>query len=130
MSKLEAIINQFEQSLNRFREVMKEERDEIVRDSAIKRFELTLDLSWKMLKAFFEEKAGLSCRSPKECFREAYSQKLVEYGDYWLELVDLRNEAVHTYKEELAERIYGELPQALEYFDVLFRAIRKKMEGD
>ena len=40
-------------------------------------------------------------------------------------LVDMRNETVHTYNEEIAERIYKELPAALELFKTLSAALRK-----
>ena len=126
MTKLEAAIKQFESALTRFKEVMIVPKTDIVRDSAIQRFEFTLDLSWKMLKAFLEEKKGIICASPKECFREAYRQGLIEYSDDWIRFVDMRNETVHTYKEEVAEKIYAQLPNALKHFEILLSAIKEK----
>jgi nucleotidyltransferase substrate binding protein (TIGR01987 family) len=127
MTKTEAIIQQFENALNRLKEAIKLEKNDIVRDSAIKRFEFTLDLSWKMLKAFLEEKLGITVRSPKECFREAYRQGLIEYDADWLTLVDLRNETAHIYNEEIAEKIYQYLPKAANLFDSLLDIISKKL---
>lgn len=124
MTKLEATIKQFESALTRFREAMAVPKNDIVRDSAIQRFEFTLDLSWKMLKAFLEEKKGVVCASPKECFRETYRQGLIEYSDEWIKLVDMRNETVHTYKEEMAEKIYAQLPNALKHFEILLSVIK------
>ena len=66
MTKLESTINQFEKALMRFQEVLTLPKTDIVRDAAIKRFEFTLDLSWKMLKAFLEDKRGIVCASPKD----------------------------------------------------------------
>ena len=60
----------------------------------------------------------------KECFREAYRQGLVSYDDEWIKLVDLRNETVHTYNEETAARIYGELPAVIRYFDELAEKLK------
>ena len=34
-----------------------------------------------------------------------------------------RNEAVHTYKEELAEELYAKLPQTLPYFRMLLERL-------
>ena len=119
MTKFEATIKQFESALTRFREVLAVPKNDIVRDSAIQRFEFTLDLSWKMTKAFLEEKKGVVCASPKECFREAYKQGLIEYSDEWIKFVDMRNETVHIYKEEVAEKIYANLSIALEHFEIL-----------
>lgn len=103
MSKLEIIIKQFEKALRRLDEVLKEPQNAIIRDSAIQRFEFSLDLAWKSVKAFLEEKKGIVCSSPKDCFREAYRQNLIEYDDSWIKFVDMRNETVHTYKEEIAD---------------------------
>lgn len=124
MTKLEAAIGQFENALTRLKEVLNEPKTDIVRDSAIQRFEFTLDISWKMLKALLEEKQGIICASPKECFREAYRQKVIDYDEDWIRFVDMRNETVHTYKEEIAERIYNQLPDALKHFEVLFFRIK------
>ena len=126
MTKLEATIKQFENALTRLREVLAVSKNDIARDSAIQRFEFTLDLSWKMIKAFLEDRKGIICVSPKECFREAYRQGLIEYSDEWIKFVDMRNETVHTYKEEVAERIYAQLPDTLKYFEILLAVIKKE----
>lgn len=127
MSKLEALIKQFEKALGRLQEALVLPKTDIVRDSAIQRFEFTLDLSWKTLKAFLEDKKGIVCASPKECFREAYRQKVIDYDDAWIKLVDMRNETVHTYKEELAEEIFAQLPSALKHFEFLKESIKKQI---
>ncbi len=116
MSKLEALSKQFEKAVSRLEDVLRQEKNEYIRDSAIKRFEFTFDLSWKFIKAFLEESKGVVCASPKGCFREAYKQGLLEYDDFWIEMTDMRNEIAHIYKEETAERIYPQLPKTLQYF--------------
>lgn len=127
MSKFEAIVNQFKQALQRLDEALKEPKNSIVRDSAIQRFEFSLDLAWKSIKAFLEEKKGISCSSPKDCFREAYRQALIEYDDAWIKFVDMRNETVHTYKEEVAEKIYSELPTVLKHLKTLLKALNSTL---
>lgn len=126
MTKLEATLKQFENALKRFKEVLSVSKTDIVRDAAIQRFEFTLDLSWKMLKAFLEDKKGVVCASPKECFREAYRQGVIDYDDAWVKFVDMRNEIVHIYKEEIAEKIYSQLPDALKHFEMLLKNIKDK----
>jgi nucleotidyltransferase substrate binding protein (TIGR01987 family) len=78
MTKFEALKKQYQKTLSRFEEILKKEKNEIIRDSAIKRFEFTFDLAWKTIKAYLEEKKGISCFSPKECFREAFRQGLID----------------------------------------------------
>lgn len=94
---------------------LQQEKNEFIRDSAVQRFEMIFDLSWKLIKAYLEDR-GRTCTSPKECFRVAYQEKLTDYDTFWLTLTDIRNKTVHTYKKELAEEIYAMLPQALDNF--------------
>ncbi len=125
MSKLETILEQFQNALKRFEDVLHQPKNEYIRDSAIQRFEFTFDLSWKFIKVFLEENKGIICASPKGCFREAYRQGLLEYDDFWLEMTDMRNKTVHLYQEILAEEIYMQLPKVLMYFKVLLQAIKE-----
>lgn len=55
MTKFKSLQSDFEKAILRLAEVLKEIKTDIVRDSAIKRFEITFDLSWKAVKAFLEE---------------------------------------------------------------------------
>lgn len=123
MTKFEITIKQFEKAVKRLEEVLDAPETDIVRDSAIQRFEFTLDISWKMIKAFLEEEKGIICVSPKECFREAYRQGLINYDEDWIKFVNMRNETVHTYDEDIAERIYSQLPNALSHFKELLKIV-------
>ena len=119
MTKLDVLKKQYQKAVKRFEEILAKERNDIVRDSAIKRFEFTFDLSWKLIKAFLEEEKGIKCASPKECFREAYRQGLIDYDEFWLRMTDWRNEVVHTYGEKFADAFYKKLPETLKYFKLL-----------
>lgn len=125
MLKFESLFEDFAQSFRRFEEILKEKKNDIVRDSAIKRFEIVFDLGWKTLKAFLEKEHNISCVSPKNCFREAFRVGLISYDDYWLKLVDDRNYTAHTYNEILAEKIYKDLPDAYSRFQKLIEALEK-----
>ena len=125
MTKLEVTTQQFEKAVRRLKEVLELEETDVIRDSAIQRFEFTLDISWKMLKTFLEAKKGIICVSPKECFREAYRQGVIDYDEDWIEFVNMRNETVHTYNENTAKEIYGKLPNSLLHFEKLLDAVKK-----
>ena len=114
-------------AVKRFEEILQEPFSDIVRDSAIKRFELTFDLSWKAVKDYIELE-GVPCSSPKSCFREAFRLGIITYDDFWLEIVDMRNEATHSYDESYADKIYKTLPKTLEYFSLLQIQLKAKVE--
>lgn len=124
MNKREAALQEFQDVLKRFEEALQQEKNTFIRDSAIKRFELAFDIAWKAIKATFEEK-GVFCTSPLGCFKEAYRQGLIDYEKIWVDMVATRNEAVHTYKEALAEKVYSELPQTVAAFHKLLTALQQ-----
>lgn len=51
-SKLESLIDDLRNALGKFEQVMQKKEDEYMRDSAIKRFEFTYELSWKTLPVY------------------------------------------------------------------------------
>lgn len=119
MTKLDVLKKQYQKAAKRLEEVLAKEKNDIIRDSAIKRFEFTFDLSWRLIKAFLEEEKGIRCTSPKECFHQAYRQGIIDYDDFWLKMTDWRNEVVHTYGEKFADAFYEKLPAVLERFKLL-----------
>lgn len=125
MTKFKSAFEEFRDSCSRLDEVLRIEKTEIIRDSAIKRFELAFDTSWKAIKASLEE-YGATCTSPLDCYKEAYRQKYIDFEDVWVELVKTRNKTVHTYDRKLAEEVYQKLPEALEAFKKLLKALESK----
>ena len=81
------------------------------RDSAIQRFEFTVELFWKSVKLFMREIEGVDCRSPKSCVREFFSAGYLDEVEatMLLQMIDDRNMTSHTYREEIAERIFAKL---------------------
>ncbi|PIU19881.1 MAG: nucleotidyltransferase [Elusimicrobia bacterium CG08_land_8_20_14_0_20_59_10] len=126
MTKQEAQLEHFKKALARLNEALAAPQSDIVRDSAIQRFEFTIDMAWKLVKTCLEEKYGVVCQAPKECFREAYKQKMLAYDEFWLELVDMRNQTSHTYQEELAKSVFQRLPKAAEYMATLVKIVEPK----
>lgn len=52
-------------AVERLDEVLREPKSDIVRDSAVKRFELCTDMAWKLVKTHIAERHGIVCSSPK-----------------------------------------------------------------
>ncbi|TSC79081.1 MAG: nucleotidyltransferase substrate binding protein [Parcubacteria group bacterium Gr01-1014_29] len=123
MTKLESLKEDFNRAIGRLEEVLQLEKTDIIRDSAIKRFEITFELAWKTVKAYLETEHSSTCVSPRTCFQEAFRVGLIDYDEQWLRLIDDRNYTAHTYKEVLAEKVYADLPNALQAFQTLQRAL-------
>jgi nucleotidyltransferase substrate binding protein (TIGR01987 family) len=103
-------LKSFREAVERLEEVLSLPKDAVVRDSSIKRFELCFELSWKVIQSFLRDR-GLDCRSPRDCFREAFSYGLLTQEEVWVQMVQDRNLGVHTYNEELANQLYARLPR-------------------
>lgn len=125
MIKFDLQLDQLKRAISRLDEVLSLSKTDIVRDSAIQRFEFCLDLAWKTLQTYLRDRKGVVANSPKDVFREAYQNQLIEYSEDWIKLVDLRNETVHTYDEATAENVYRELPSALKRFGEILAALTK-----
>ena len=122
MTKRLSLRADFERAVARLEQALDLSKDEIVRDSAIQRFEISFELCWKFLKAYLEEEHNALCTSPRTCFRAAFRNGVIENDPFWLELTVLRNYTVHTYNEKLADYVYDRLPEAVSRFRRLLAA--------
>ncbi len=116
-------LGEFNRCLKKFEEVLQKPKDDIVRDSAIKRFELCFEIAWKSLKDYIAHE-GIICRSPRSCLQEAFSMGLIEDEDAWLSILEDRNLSVHTYDEALAEELYKRLLDHYKAIQSLYEAIK------
>ncbi len=80
------------------------ELTELERNGLIQRFEFTLDLSWKTLKDFLEEKGFAFKPSPKDTLRLAQESGYISYAQELIDGLDIRNELSHDYSGEKFER--------------------------
>ncbi|MFH1536317.1 MAG: HI0074 family nucleotidyltransferase substrate-binding subunit [Patescibacteria group bacterium] len=124
---MKELFDSFEKSVQRFDEILKEEKSIKNRDSAIKRFEFTIELAWKCAQKFLRDQE-IVCRSPKECLKEAFKFGLVKDDPRWIEALADRNLTVHTYDESTADDVYSRLPNYLEIFIFLKDRIKEEMK--
>lgn len=114
-------------ALSTLEDISKETFSVIVRDAAIQRFEYTFESLWKFLKEYLKEEEGLIANSPKTCFREIFSLGFLDEEEtaQCLDMTDRRNDTSHTYKEAIAQIIYGRI----EEYVLLMRNIMERL-GD
>lgn len=102
--------------------------DTIVLSGMIAKFNMTFDLSWKVLKDIVTGYHGVTdyiLGSPRENLKAAFKCGLIEDDEIWFEIMKLRNRLSHDYNSELAyeacDRIIGE------YLD-FFLEFERKLE--
>ncbi len=77
-----------------------EKMEEAVRDSVIKKFEYTFELTWKTIKAYLESEGYIDVASPKKILKQAFEINLIKNEELWANMLEDRNIAAHTYDEE------------------------------
>ncbi|MCC6541970.1 MAG: nucleotidyltransferase substrate binding protein [Flavobacteriales bacterium] len=101
--------------------------DEVVRDAAIKRFEFTYELAWKMMKRHLEwgGESGLTTMPRRELFRLAARYSLIEDPQRWFEYHEGRNLASLTYDEANARKVVALLKGFVKDTAYLLNALKE-----
>ncbi len=126
-SRLNEKIETAKKALSAFDEALGLAHSNIVRDAAIQRFEFTLEALWKLAQRYLMLNEGLDIGSPKGVARSCLQVDLLteQQTEQFLKAIDDRNLTVHTYDEELAERIY----KNLFVYQPLFHDLVNKIEN-
>ena len=86
-----------------------------LRDSIIKRFEFSLELTWKYIKTYLETKVGIKFeyQGPKPTFRYALKSEIITEDEaaQAIEMLNCRNLTSHMYQEEVANQITKQIPE-------------------
>lgn len=84
-------------------------QSDLEKAGTIQYFEFTYELAWKSLKRVLKGR-GKDLNSPKPVFRDAALEGLIDHPEAWFRFLNDRNETVHTYQRDIAERIFAGLP--------------------
>lgn len=108
-----------ENSVYRLKEVVEKykenEKDSIVRDSLIQRFEFTYSISLKLLRRYFMERAffvdDINSLSFNDMVRTATRLGLLKSDlEMWTKYREMRNLTSHTYDEKVALKVAKIVP--------------------
>lgn len=89
---------------------------ELERAGIIQLFEISFELSWKLMKDYLEAQE-ISVKSPRETIKQAFQIGLIDDGHIWIDALSDRNLTVHTYDEEIAKKMVEDITQS--YFPEL-----------
>lgn len=100
----------YKRAFERLNEAMEEnELNELERNGLVQRFEFTLELAWKTMKDFLEEKGFAFKPSPKDTFRQAQTAQYITYAQALIDGLDLRNELSHDYDGQKFDKAEAQL---------------------
>ncbi|MDX8337168.1 HI0074 family nucleotidyltransferase substrate-binding subunit [Candidatus Cetobacterium colombiensis] len=109
-NKLKYKLEDYQKALKKLKLALEKDAhlDELYLDGTIQRFEFVYELSWKLMKNYLEYQ-GVDVTSPRETFREAFKEGLIDDASKWIDLMLNRNRTSHTYNEETAWDIYDKI---------------------
>jgi len=84
--------------------VEKESLNDIEKAGLIQFFEVTFELAWKVMKDYLEAE-GYSVKSPRDTIKTAFAHGLIDDGTVWLEALEKRNLASHTYDDQILNEL-------------------------
>ena len=77
---------------------------------------MAFELAWKTLKDFLTAE-GFTVKSPREALKTAFRNGYINHGDLWINALDSRNLAAHTYDEAMAQEMVENIKAT--YFPLL-----------
>jgi len=123
MTKIKAIYEDLQKALGRLKEAaMLPSNVTVNQDATIQRFEFTFELSWKLMQSI-EKENDINIYGAKTIIREAAKLDLIDDPVKWFDFLKQRNLTVHTYKEEIAKKVYKSAKEFIPFVDkLIFKA--------
>lgn len=79
---------------------------QLEKEGAIQRFEVAFELAWKTLKDYLEEQGFIvSPATPRQVIKEAFSARLLDDAEVWIDMMLHRNLLSHTYDFKVFEEV-------------------------
>ena len=95
-------------------------------DSAVKRFEYSIDNFWKFIKIYMTEvlNSTIDANSPKTIIRMAHDANIITEEEFetLIKAITRRNETSHAYNKDLAHEIIEEIPH---YYETMIVVLEK-----
>jgi nucleotidyltransferase substrate binding protein (TIGR01987 family) len=102
----------FEKALSQLAKFIdKGELNDLEKQGLIQSFEYTHELAWNVMKDFLTFEGIQNIIGSRSASREAFNKGLTEEGQFWMDMIDSRNESVHTYNEETADKIVHKIKE-------------------
>ena len=116
----------FDKSMSQLKEAtQKKPANDLERDGVIQRFEYTIELLWKVSKKVLEEN-GVVAVAPKDVIREMANIGWISNPDELILFLKMRNETSHSYKEEVAKKVYQASVKFVSVAEELIQCLKEK----
>lgn len=133
--RFEDSLYNFQNAFNKFAKVVDGKKEfynqgfeDIYLDLVVKRFEFTYEMCWKAVKRYLDY-IGIGCTGPRMCFKEAFTQKIIEHENIWLDMIEQRNLSSHIYDEDEIKEILTKIIEYKEAFSSLFLSLEERLRN-
>lgn len=123
--RVKELLNDCQKAFNNLQKATEQSDDDLTIDGAIKRFELLYELSWKLMRSYLAD-SGIIVNNPRDTFKNAFQNELINNQEIWLEMIEDRNRLVHTYTFEESREIFIKIKEKYIYeFEYLLKKIQE-----
>ncbi|MGO9567075.1 MAG: nucleotidyltransferase substrate binding protein [Desulfomonilaceae bacterium] len=85
---------------------------QLEKEGTIQRFEIAFELAWKTMKDYLEEDGlVVNPATPRNIIKEAFTAKLLDDGQVWIDMMLHRNLLSHTYDIKVFEEVLQAVAQ-------------------
>ncbi|MFO1085641.1 MAG: HI0074 family nucleotidyltransferase substrate-binding subunit [Reyranellaceae bacterium] len=105
MADAPLILTPLKRALATLEEALAAPDSSFVRDSIVKRFEYTYELSWKMMQRYMKHREDDIPPTRRELFRDAARLELIDDPRVWFTFHENRNKTAHAYNEAAAREV-------------------------
>jgi nucleotidyltransferase substrate binding protein (TIGR01987 family) len=96
----------------------------IIKEGIIQRFKFTHELAWKVMKDYLEFEGYQDITGSRSATKEAFNCGLIREGQIWMNMIESRNNTVHTYNAAILEKEFTKI--IIDYYPLL-KEFREKM---
>ena len=105
---LKILLTHFEWTIDRFEEILKNEKSDYYRDAALQRFSFACDMALKCIRSMAAEQ-GKSCETFQQCVEWCLGKNWLEENAPWKEITESHGQASQKLKGESADLEYDKL---------------------
>ena len=73
------------------------------KEGILQRFEILIELSWKVLKDYLENEGYDNVKNSKQAIRQAFQDEIITDAEHWMEALKKRNLTSHTYSDKILD---------------------------
>lgn len=130
ISNLKKCITALEECINAHKTNTDEKIRAFIEDSCVKRFEFTIETSWKTMKKYLKEFYGKDDKelTMNNIFRLMEGYGFIESWEKWREYYDRRNDTSHEYSRKKALEILKTAENLLKDVEFLYNELEKELK--